>query len=65
MSKAIRIHKETNKINLLDGNYYGIDLRDLKEWVDKQIENGNTVLQIDLSWGCYYDLDEVNIFATE
>jgi hypothetical protein len=38
-----------------------VPITELKEWVDAQIEKGETHVKLDISWGHYNDIDGLSI----
>lgn len=56
--------KISNTFDIYQFNYGG-DIKDLKEWIDKQLEGGCTEVRLNISWGYYSDIDGLELEAVK
>lgn len=54
---------EDNELDIYAWNYGGINLEELKKWVEDQIASGHKTVTLDISWGGYSDIDGLKLIA--
>ena len=60
-----KIDKNDSTISVYNWSYGNIPILELKRWVDAQIEAGKNKIRLDISWGYYNDIDELEIIAED
>jgi hypothetical protein len=55
---------ENKDLDIYNWNYGNVDIKILKDWVDKKIELGFNKVELDISWGYYNDIDELTLKAS-
>lgn len=55
-------NNNNNEINI-HGWTCGVNILELKRWVDAQVENGKNEVSLDISWGYYNDIDGLKLIA--
>ena len=57
------IDKDNSTLRMYDWTYKDIPLLELRRWIDAQIEKGNNNVNLEIGWGYYDDIDEIDLVA--
>lgn len=53
-----------NILSIYDWSWGEVNILKLKNWVEKQIELGNTEIGLDIEWGYYHDISDLTLIAS-
>ena len=56
--------KKDEYLEIRSWTYSDIPLSKLKEWVDDCIAKGKKSVRLEIGWGPYSDIDEIDLVAT-
>jgi hypothetical protein len=55
------INKKSKKVDLYNSWHASESIKDLRDWLDAKIKEGDTKFELDISWGYYNDIDAINL----
>lgn len=61
----MNIDNSSNKVNLYQSWADEIDLLKFKEWIEVKIAEGNTTAILDLNYGYYKEVEDINFIVTK